>query len=70
MKGKTWIIGAVVMALIAITSLWYYVQTQNFMERAGGEVSSLATQALGSHVEIGEIEIKSLRDLELHNIAI
>ncbi|SDP42840.1 translocation/assembly module TamB domain-containing protein [Selenomonas ruminantium] len=70
MKGKTWIIGAVVMALIAITSLWYYVQTQNFMERAGGEVSSLATQALGTNVEIGEIEIKSLRDLELHNVAI
>ncbi|WP_041914438.1 translocation/assembly module TamB domain-containing protein [Selenomonas ruminantium] len=70
MKGKTWIIGGVVMALIAITSLWYYVQTHNFMERAGEEVSSLATQALGTEVEIGEIQVRSLRDLELHNVAV
>lgn len=58
------------MAIIAITSLWYYVQTQNFMTRAGEEVSALATQALGTDVTIGEIQVNSLRDIQLHNIAI
>ncbi len=70
MKVKTWIIGTLAASIMAAGGLWYYVHTQNFMERAGEEVSSLATQALGSDVTVGEIEVNSLRDIQLHNLAI
>ena len=70
MKVKTWIIGTLAAGCVAAGGLWYYVHTQNFMERAGAEVSSLATQALGSDVTVGEIEVNSLRDIKLHNLAV
>lgn len=70
MKGKAWIIGALLMAVIAVSSLWYYVQSNNFMEKAGQEVSSLATQSLGTEIQIGEIEVKSLNSIELHDVAV
>ena len=40
------------------------------MERAGEEVSSLAAQALGSDVTVDAIEVNSLQDIKLHNLAI
>ena len=70
MKVKTWIMGALAAGLVAAGGLWYYVQTQNFMQQAGEEVSSLATKALGSDVTIGEIEVNSLRDIKINKLAI
>lgn len=70
MKGKTWIIGAVMAVILVMAGLWYYVQSNSFMQRAGEEVSSLATQALDTNVQIGEIEVKSLNDIQLHDLAI
>ena len=70
MKVKSWIIGTLAAGILAAGGLWYYVHTQNFMERAGEEVSSLATQALGSDVTVGEIEVNSLQDIKLHNLTV
>lgn len=70
MKVKKWIIGTLAAGCVAAGGLWYYMHTQNFMERAGEEVSSLATQALGTDVAVEDIEVNSLRDIKLHNLAI
>ena len=70
MKVKSWIIGTLAAGILAAGGLGYYVHTQNFMERAGEEVSSLATQALGSDVTVGKIEVNSLQDIKLHNLAV
>lgn len=71
MKGKTWMIGGVLTAAIAVSTLWYYVQANNyFMQQAGEQVAALATQALGTQVDVGEIEISSLHELKLNHLAV
>ncbi|WP_081371884.1 translocation/assembly module TamB domain-containing protein [Selenomonas ruminantium] len=63
-------IGGVFTAVVAVSTLWYYVQTNNFMQQAGEQVAALATQALGTQVDIGRIEVDSLHELKLHDLAI
>jgi len=72
MKVKTWKIWALACGLLimAVSGFWYYTQTKNFMAAAGGKVSQLASQALETEVEIGEIEVSSLSDIKLHNLTI
>ncbi|MCR5757085.1 MAG: translocation/assembly module TamB domain-containing protein [Selenomonas sp.] len=70
MKVKKWIIGTLAAGCLAAGGLWYYVHTQSFMERAGEEVSALATQTLGSDVKVGEIQVNSLKNIKLHNLAV
>ena len=58
-------------AVIAVSTLWYYVQANNyFMQQAGEQVAAMATQALGTRIDIGEIEASSIHELKLHNIAV
>ncbi|SFT62111.1 translocation and assembly module TamB [Selenomonas sp. GACV-9] len=72
MKRKSLKILAVVFSIIILgaTGFWYYVKTSAFMESAGQKVSSVATEVLGVQVDVGAIEVKSLRTLELHDLAI
>ena len=70
MKVKNWIIGILMAVCIAVSGMWYYIQSNNFMQRAGEEVSSLASQALSTEVQIGTIEVNSLHDIELHDLAV
>ena len=50
--------------------MWYYIQSNNFMQRAGEEISSLASQTLNTEVQIGAIEVNSLHDIQLHDLAV
>ena len=70
MKGKNWIIGILVTVSMMVGGMWYYVQSNNFMQRAGEEISSLASQTLNTEVQIGAIEVNSLRDIQLHDLAV
>ena len=72
MKANTWKIWALACGLImmAISGFWYYTQTNAFMAAAGDKVSQLASQALATEVQIGEIEVNSLNDIKLHNLAV
>ena len=70
MKGKNWIIGILVTISMMVLGMWYYVQSNSFMQRAGEEISSLASQTLNTEVQIGAIEVKSLHDIQLHDLAV
>ena len=70
MKGKNWIIGVLLTICVMVVGAWYYVQSNSFMQRAGEEISSLASQTLSTEVQIGAIEVNSLRDIQLHDLAV
>ena len=72
MKRKTVGILAAVLALVVLGlgGLWYYMQTSSFMEKAGHTAAATASEMLGVRVDVGDIEVKSLRTLEIHNVAI
>ena len=72
MKRKSMGILAVVccICMLGVLGLRCYMQTAAFTESAGQTISSVATEALGVQVDVGDIEVKSFRTLELHNLAI
>ena len=72
MKDKTWKICLLACSLMMLAAggLWYYIQTNAFMAAAGDKVSLLASQVLATEVEIGDIEVNSLSDVKLHNVAV
>lgn len=72
MKRKYLGMAAAVLSILvlAMASLWYYMQTTTFMESAGSTAASVASDTLGVRVDVGDIEVKSLRTLEIHNLAI
>ena len=56
--------------MLGMAGLWYYMQTATFMEAAGSTAASVASDALGVRVDVGDIEVKSLHTLEIHNLAV
>ena len=59
-----------VMIVLGLGGLGYYVQTHTFMEQAGQRAGRMASEMLGVQVDVGDIQVKSLHDLEIHNLAI
>lgn len=59
-----------VMIVLGLGGLGYYVQTHTFMERAGQRASGMASEMLGVQVDVGDIQVKSLHDPYIHNLAI
>ena len=73
MKRKTvlrGVCGILFLCLLAGAGLWYYVQTSAFMQTAGEQAGRLAASALGTEVAVGSVEISSLLELSLHDVAI
>lgn len=72
MKRRTLGILAAVLAviLLGLGGFRYYIQTSAFMEMAGQTVSTAVSESLGVQVDVGDIQVKSLHDLEIHNLAI
>ena len=72
MKRKTLGILAAVLGLVllGLAGLWYYMQTSAFMETAGRTAASTASEMLGVRIDVGSIEVKSLRTLEVHDVAV
>ena len=72
MKRRVIKILAAVLAMIVLGfgGLMYYVQTHTFMELAGQTAGRMASEMLGVQVDVGDIQVKSLHDLEIHNLAI
>ena len=72
MKRKTIGILAAVLGIVflGLAGLWYYMQTSAFMETAGQTAASTASEMLGVRIDVGSIEVKSLRTLEVHDVAV
>lgn len=72
MKRKISVLLAVVLSVVLLgaAGCWYYVQTRSFMETAGRTAASVASEALGVQVEVGDIQVQSLHDLEIHHLAV
>ena len=72
MKRKTLgiLAAALGLTLLVLAGLWYYMQTSAFMETAGRTAASTASEMLGVRIDVGSIEVKSLRTLEVHDVAV
>ncbi|WP_295100167.1 translocation/assembly module TamB domain-containing protein [Selenomonas sp.] len=72
MKRKTIGILAAVLGIVflGLAGLLYYMQTSAFMETAGQTAASTASEMLGVRIDVGSIEVKSLRTLEVHDVAV
>ena len=72
MRRKISVLLAVVLSAVVLgaAGCWYYVQTRSFMETAGRTAASVASEALGVPVDIGDIQVQSLHDIEIHHLAV
>ena len=72
MKRRTLGILVAVLAviLLGMGGIKYYIQTSAFMEMAGQKVSTAVSDSLGVQVDVGDIQVTSLHDLEIHDLAI
>lgn len=58
------------LVLVICVCAWYYVQSGALMERAAGTIAVTMTDQLGTETQVGAVEITSLHDATLHDIAI
>ena len=68
--GKKIAAGVLATLLLAGSGTAYYTKTESFMQGAGDTAAQAASEVLGVQVQIGEIEVPSLREVTIHNIAL
>ena len=61
---------AAALVLLVCAGFWYYAKSGALMERAAGTIASTLTDQLGTETTVGSMEITSLHDATLHNLAI
>ena len=61
---------AAALVLLVCAGVWYYIQSGALLERAAGTIASTLTDQLGTETQVGSIEITSLHDAKIHDIAI
>ncbi len=64
--------GICAVLLLVAAGVWYYVQSQAdvLLAQVAATAETKASDTLGVPVKIGDIEVKSLRQIELHNVAL
>jgi len=61
---------AAALVLLVCAGVWYYVQSGALLERAAGTIASTLTDQLGTETTVGSMELTSLHDATLHDLAI
>ena len=61
---------AAALVLLVCAGVWYYIQSGALLERAAGTIASTLTDQLGTETQVGSVEITSLHDAKIHDIAI
>ena len=61
---------AAALVLLVCAGFWYYAKSGALLERAAGTIASTLTEQLGTETTVGSMEITSLHDATLHNLAI
>lgn len=56
--------------MLVLGGIYYYVQTDAFMQKVEQKASSVAADSLGVPVEIGSVNVVSRHEIEVHDLAI
>ena len=72
MTHKSWKLagGAVGVLCLVFVCLWGVVSSQSFMSMAAEQAGAIATEALDTRISLGNVEVKSWRELQVDGIDI
>ena len=72
MTHKSWKLagGAVGVLCLVFVCLWGVVSSQSFMSMAAEQAGAIATEALDTSISLGNVEVKSWRELQVDGIDI